>query len=246
MVGTLVNAAAVTAGACVGLAAKKGIPEHVSDACMKALGAAVAVIGMSGALRAMFTADPSGALSSDGGMVLLVSMALGTLVGEVLKLHDLLERAGNALEKKFKSGGFSEGFLTASVLFCSGAMTIVGAFQDASGDPSLLFVKSALDGISAVFLASALGAGVAFAAVFVLVYQGLLTLFAGVLTGMMTPVMQNAVDIAGYTIVFCLALNMLGAARLRVANMIPSLAAAALLAAVDWGSLAARFAALFG
>lgn len=235
ILGTLVNTAAVLVGGLIGLLIKKGVKESLAEACMKALGAATTVIGLSGALSAMFKLSVDGVLSADGGLLLIISLAGGTIIGELLKLHDRLESLSDTLEAKLKMSGFSKGFVSASLLFCAGAMTIVGSFNDGLyGDSSVLFLKSAIDGVAAIFMASALGVGVAFSAIFVLVYQGLLTLCAGFLAPVITPDMMNAVSIAGYTIVMCIGLNMTEATKIKVINMVFALPIALLLKLLPW------------
>lgn len=235
MIGTIVNTAAVVLGGFIGLCVKKGIKESIAEACMKALGAATMVIGLSGTLSAMLTLDADGNITADGGLLLIICLAAGTIIGECLKLHDRLESLSDTLESKLKLSGFSKGFVSASLLFCAGAMTMVGSFRDGLyGDSSVLLIKSAIDGVAAVFMASALGAGVIFSAVFVFVYQGLLTLCAGFLASVITPDMMDAISIVGYTIVACIGLNMTGATKIKAINMVFALPIAIVLKLLPW------------
>lgn len=231
MTGTLVNCAAIIVGGGIGLFIKKGIKPSLSDACMKALGATTMIIGISGALSAIFLAGGKGALE----ILLLISLVTGTIIGELLKLHERLESLSDVLERKLKLGGFSQGFVSASILFCAGAMTIVGSFNDGMySDPSVLFIKSIIDGFAALFMASALGVGVMFSAVFVLLYQGALTLGAGFLAPVLAGDMMNVLSLAGFTIVACIGLNMTGATKIKVINMVFALPIIVLLKLVPW------------
>lgn len=235
MLGTLANAGAVLIGGGLGLLIKKGIRPSLSDACMKAVGAVTVLIGLSGALSALFVIGADGTITTQGTLVLLISLVLGTVIGELLRLHDRVESLSGLLEKKLRLGDISKGFISASVLFCAGAMTIVGSINDGLyGDPSILLIKSALDGIAALFLASALGVGVLFSAAFILVYQGALTLCAGLLEPVMTPVMMNALTASGFTIVLCIGLNLVGATDIKATNMVFALPVAALLSLLPW------------
>lgn len=236
MIGTLANTGAVLVGGALGLFIKRGIKPELSDACMKAVGAVTTLIGLSGALSVMLVIRPEdNTLTTQGALLLLVSLVLGTVAGELVRLHDRVETLSDTIEKKLKLGDFSKGFVSASVLFCAGAMTIVGSINDGLyGDPQVLFIKSALDGIAALFLASALGVGVLFSAAFVLVYQGALTLCAGLLEPVMTASMMNALTMSGFTIVMCIGLNMTGATNIKVTNMVFALPVAALLSLIPW------------
>jgi uncharacterized membrane protein YqgA involved in biofilm formation len=196
---------------------------------MNAVGAVTLLIGLGGVLSVMLVVD-SGGLSTQGGVVLLISLVVGTLIGEALKLHDRVESLSGVIERKTGLGGFSRGFVDASVLFCAGAMTIVGSINDGLyGDSSILFVKSTIDGIAALFMAAALGVGVVFSAAFVLVFQGAITLCAGWLAPVLTGDMMDAVSMAGFTIVMCIGLNLAGATKIKTANMVFALPIAALI-----------------
>ena len=235
MLGTVVNAATVVAGSLVGLVIKKGMRESLADAVMKAMGVGTLFIGLGGVLSVMLVPDGSGALTTDGGLLLLVSLALGTLVGELLRIHDGIESLSGAVERRFHLGGFSKGFVTASLLFCAGAMTIVGSFNDGLyNDHSILYVKSVMDMISAVFLASTLGIGVMFSALFVLVYQGALTLCAGLIQPVMTQPVMDAVGMTGFAIVAVIGCNLMGVSDLKTTNMVPALVFAAVIRLLGW------------
>ncbi len=231
MTGTLVNAAAVAAGGLLGLLFKKNVKPSLSEACMKAVGAATVLIGIAGALAAMFRVNQDGSIASNGGLFLLISLVFGTLIGELIRLHDHMESLSGKLETAFHLTGFSKGFVDASVLFCAGAMTIVGSLNDGLyGDSSVLFIKSAIDFFAALFLAAALGVGVPFSALFVLLFQGAITLSAGLLAPVLTPAIMNALSAAGFAIVLCIGLNLMGIAKIKTTNMVFALPVAVLLA----------------
>lgn len=217
MIGVFVNVATVLLGSLVGLLFRKGIPERISRAMMLAIGLCTLYIGVDGALEGSNT------------IVLILSMVFGTLVGTLLDLDDKINRVGQFIERKMKKEGektsIAEGFMTASLLFCVGAMTIVGSLNAGlTGDNTLIFTKSILDLISSCLLASTLGIGVMFAAVFVLLVQGGLVLLAGLLQNVLTDQALIAeITCAGSVMIIGLGLNILGITKLKVANFLPAL-----------------------
>lgn len=220
MLGTIVNTIAVIAGAAIGMLLKKGLPEKVADTLMKGLGLCTLFLGISGSLK------------GENAMILILSMVVGTLIGEGIDLEDKINRLGKWVEKKFQgdkdnaSGKVSiaEGFVTASLLFCVGAMTIVGSLQSGlQGNHEMLFNKSMLDFVAAIIFASSLGIGVAFAAAFVFVYQGAITLLAQWIAPFLNDRVINEMTCVGSVIIIGLALNMLGLTKLRVMNYVPAI-----------------------
>lgn len=217
MLGVIVNTLTVLIGAAVGLLLKKGIPERVSAAVMSAIGLCTVYIGI------------DGALSGNNAIVLIVSMVLGTIVGTLLDIDGAINRLGSFVERKLKredgKTSVAEGFMTASLLFCVGAMTIVGSLNAGlNGDNKLLFTKSILDLISACMLASSLGIGVLFSALFVFGYQGALVLLAGLLQGILTDAALIAeITCAGSLMIIGLGLNLLGITKLKVADQLPAI-----------------------
>lgn len=215
--GVLVNTATVLIGGAIGLLLKKGIPDRVSKAVMAAIGLCSLYIGIDGALK------------GENTIVLIVSMVLGTIVGTLIDIDGKINRLGAWIEKKMKREGekssIAEGFMTGSLLFCVGAMTIVGALNAGlSGDNELFYTKSVLDLISACMLASTLGVGVLFAAAFVLAFQGGLVLLAGVLQGVLSNAAVVAeMTCAGSVMIIGLALNILHITKFKVANFLPAL-----------------------
>ena len=217
MIGVFVNVASVLLGSLVGLLFRKGIPERISRAMMLAIGLCTLYIGIDGALE------------GSNAIVLILSMAFGTLIGTLLDIDGKINSVGLFIERKMKKEGektsIAEGFMTASLLFCVGAMTIVGSLNAGlTGDNTLIFTKSILDLISSCLLASTLGIGVMFAAVFVLLVQGGLVLLAGLLQNVLTDQALIAeITCAGSVMIIGLGLNILGITKLKVANFLPAL-----------------------
>lgn len=217
MLGTLVNVGAVILGSGAGLLLKKGLPEKMADTLMKGLGLCTLFLGI------------SGSLSGKNSLILIISMVIGTLIGQGIDLEDKINKLGQWVEKKFsnKDGGkisIAEGFVTASLLFCVGAMAIVGSLQSGlSGNHEMLFNKSILDCVAAIIFASSLGIGVMFSAVFVLVYQGTITLFAHYISPFLTDTVIAEMTCVGSVIIIGLALNMIGITKLKVMNYVPAI-----------------------
>ena len=216
MIGVLVNTLTVLLGSAIGLLLKKGIPERVSGAVMVAIGLCTVYIGI------------DGAMSGNNTIVLIVSMVLGTIIGTFLDIDGKINKIGQFFEKKMKKKdnktSIAQGFMTGSLLFCVGAMTIVGSLNSGlSGDNTLIFTKSVLDLISSCMLATSLGIGVMFASVFVLLFQGALVLAAGLLHGVLTDSALIAeITCAGSVIIIGLGLNILGISKFKVADMLPA------------------------
>ena len=208
--GTLVNAGAVLLGGGLGLLLKKGIPQRVSDAVMKALGLAVLYLGL------------SGAWDMEKPLVTIASLAIGTAVGTALKLDDRVGALAQKLTGRLGKGEWKDGMVTATLLFCVGAMGITGALTDGlTGDHSILFTKAFLDGISACFLASAMGAGVLLSAGALLAYQGLFTLL-GVFFSAFFAQAAGAIGAVGSLLLVPIAFNMMGLGKFRVMEYVPA------------------------
>jgi hypothetical protein len=232
MLGTLVNTGTVLVGSTVGVLLRRRFPPRVQEVAMQAVGAVTLLIGVQMGLAA----DTGRQL-----IVVLLSLAGGAVLGETLDIQGAMDRLGRRLERRFARAGddqVARAFVTASLLFCVGPMTILGAIQDGlRGDATLLFTKAVLDGIASVAIAAGLGFGTYFAAGTVLVVQGALTLGAAGIREWMTPPVVQAVTAAGGLMIACLAVNIWGLAALRVANMLPGLLLAGGLAwTVDWAA----------
>ncbi|MBC7106744.1 MAG: DUF554 domain-containing protein [Firmicutes bacterium] len=222
MTGTLVNVAAIAAGSFLGVVARKGIPSGVRDTVMQGVGLAVLLIGFK---MAWETRNP---------LIVVGSLALGGAAGELLALEERLDRAGRWLEARVAGAGTGEvarAFVTATLVFCVGAMAIMGAIEDGLGGvPHILYTKAILDGVTSVVFGSALGIGVLFSALPVLVYQGGLTLAARVVGGILTPPVVAELTAAGGLIIVGIGINLLGLARIRTGNLLPAIVFAALIA----------------
>ena len=167
-IGTIVNVIAVIAGSFIGIVAKRGLSQKIEESIMKTLGIATMFIGIGCTMAEMLTVRDDGRLSTNGIMMMIVSLVLGTLIGELLRIEDRLEKLGDKIKKiKFfkNDSRFTEGSVTATLVVCIGAMAIVGSLRDGiNHDPSMLFSKSILDFISTMIFASTLGIGVMFSA----------------------------------------------------------------------------------
>lgn len=238
MTGTLVNAAAVVAGGSVGLILKKGVEKIDSDAVNKAMGVAVLVLGMNGIISSMFRVGADGSLSSSGELLLIISLVLGVLAGELLHIDDRLNGLSALVENRLHLTGFAQSFVNGTLIYCVGAMAIIGALNDGlRGDASVLYIKSLLDGISSVVLAATMGPGVIFAALPVILYQGAITLLAGALEPFLRGALLNEICGVGYCLVLCIGINFLKMTKIKTANMLP-----ALLVPVLWHALQRLFA----
>jgi len=220
MLGVIVNTIAVIVGSLAGLIASKGIPERFSGAIMKALGLCTMYIGISGALQA------------DNLIVLALSLVLGVAAGTALKLDDRLNSLGKMLGRRFAKSGengdspsFAQGFVSGSLLYCVGAMAIVGSINSGLlGDHSIIYAKSTLDMVASVMLTVSLGIGVMFSAVSVFVYQGLLVLLAQLLRPVLDdPALLAELTGVGSLIIVALGLNLIGVTKIKVADFLPAI-----------------------
>ncbi|MDD6189300.1 MAG: DUF554 domain-containing protein [Clostridiales bacterium] len=215
MLGTIVNALAVIAGAIVGMLLKKGIPERISDVIMKGVALCVLYIGI------------SGALSGTNTLITIISIVIGAVIGSLLDIDRRLNSLGEFAERKLSKGdgkvSIAEGFVSASLLFCVGSMAIVGSIQSGlTGNHEMLYTKSMLDGISAMIFASTLGVGVFLSAAAVLVYQGIITLCAQWVQPFLNDYVVAEMTCVGSLLIIALALNMLGITKLKTANYLPA------------------------
>ena len=216
MLGVIVNTITVLIGSTVGLICKRAVPERITKAIMLAIGLCTVYIGISGTLE------------GENTLVLILSMVFGTAVGTAIDLDRRITQLGELVNRKFKRahGGVSltEGFVTASLLFCVGAMTIVGSLNAGlRGDNEMLFTKSLLDLISSCMLSVSLGVGVMCAAAFVFVFQGALVLLAQFLAPILSPAAIAEITCAGSLMILALGLNLIGLTKLKVANFLPAL-----------------------
>lgn len=215
--GVLVNTATVLIGSSVGLLLKKQIPEKLTGAVMTAIGLCTVAIGIGGIIK------------GENQLVMIISLVLGAIVGTLLNIDGKLTSLGDKLQKKNKKADsekstFSQGFVTASLLFCVGAMTIVGSMNAGiSGDNQMLYTKSVLDLISSAMLAASLGVGVMFAAAFVFVFQGFLVALSMLLGSFLSDFAIAELVCAGSVMITALGLNLIGVTKIKVANLLPGL-----------------------
>ena len=223
--GTLINCALIIAGGVIGLIFKKAVSEEIEYSIHKATGIAVLVVGLCGILSTMLKSN-NGTITSSGELMLVVSLAVGTFIGELLKLEQRLDKCCKKIETKFKMTGFSAGFISGTMIYCIGAMAIVGAINDRLlGDYSTLVTKGIIDGITSIVLAATLGYGVIFSAIPVLIYQGAITLLAGALENVLVGELLSNICMVGYAIVMCIGINFLtnGDKKIRTVNMLPAI-----------------------
>lgn len=218
MIGTIINSAAILLGTLCGVLAKRGIPERLRDAVMQGQGLCIVLIGLSGALKTTST------------LCMILSIVLGSLLGAGLDIERRLNNLGRRLEKRLlrgkaeENGGIARGFVSGTLMYCVGAMAIVGAMNSGlHGDHSTLIAKALLDGVISVFLASLLGVGVALSAVSVFLYQGLITLLSGLLQSVLTDAVVTEMGAVGGLLVAGVGLNMIYDKHISVGNMLPAM-----------------------
>ena len=225
--GTIVNIAAIAAGGAAGLVLKKFLSERIAATVLQAIGLAVIIVGLFGTLSAASTVI-GGKVSYDYILLMIVSLALGALVGELLKIEDRLDSLGKFMEKKLVRPGetstFAQGFVTATLVFCVGSMSIVGALEDGiNGNSSILFAKSTIDGITAMIFASTMGVGVLFAAVTVGLYQGAITLLAIFVAPYLNETLITQMSLIGSILIMSIGINMLKICKIKVGNLLPAI-----------------------
>lgn len=219
--GSIVNCLTVILGAAVGLVVKHfigagaegGIMSRISDALMKGMALCVLLIGVTGAIK------------TNNVIIVIISIAIGAVIGELCDLNRRVENLGDRVEKltKGKFGNITQGFVAASLLFCVGAMTIVGSLNSGLlGDHTTLYTKALIDMIAAFVLATTLGVGVAFSSLFVLVFQGTITLFAAWIAPVLSTAAINEMTAVGSLLIIALSLNMLGLTKIKVMNYVPA------------------------
>ena len=236
--GTLINVACIIGGGLVGLVASSLVTERLQDALMKSCGACVMFVGIAGALEKMLTGlvaiDGTVALGTAGSMMLVASMAVGTVLGEAADLDGRFEGLGTWLRDKTGSSGdarFVDGFVTASLTVCIGAMAIVGSIQDGlTGDYSTLALKGVMDAIIVCAMAASMGKGCIFSALPVGVFQGCVTALATLLQPVMTEAALANLSLVGSVLIFCVGVNLIWPCTFKPANMLPAVIIAAVVA----------------
>ena len=217
MTGVIANTLTVIIGSLVGLTFRKGIPEKVTSAVMTGLGLCSIYIGI------------DGALSGENVLIVIAAMVVGSIIGTLLDIDQAINNLGTWVENRYSNNNkgqvsITQGFVTASLLFCVGAMTIIGSLNDGlTGDSSVLFVKSALDFVSSIILGATLGFGVIFSAIPILLYQGGITLLAGALSGVLQGELLEQICFVGYAIIIAIGFNFILEKKFRTLNMVPAI-----------------------
>ena len=225
MKGTIVNVVAIFLGCSAGFILKSKFPEKIEKIIMQALGLASLLIGMQMAIKA------------DNILLVIFSLVIGGVIGEIIDIEAGLERFGERIKGKFKSNNtserFVEGFLTASLLYCVGSMAIMGAIKEGlSGNPDILYAKSLLDGITSIAFTAVMGIGVLFSAIPVFLYQGGITLLARTIKDFLSPKIINEMTAVGGILIWGIGFGLLGIKKIKVGNLLPAILVAAFLAAI--------------
>ena len=214
MQGTIVNTVAIIIGSLIGLIFRRGIPDTYRKTVIQAIGLAVLLVGLRGALR------------SDALLVVIISMAAGAVIGEWLRIEDRLNHLGRWVQDHLSGGGedVANGFITASLVFCVGSMAIVGSLESGlSGNHQTLYAKSVLDGITAVIFTATFGVGVILSAGAVFCYQGAITVAAALVKPYLTPVVVDQMSAVGGLLIMGIGINLLEIQKVRIANMLPAI-----------------------
>ena len=224
--GTIVNTAAVVLGGGLGLLLKNGIAKKFETILMQALGLATVFIGAGGVLKYMLVVE-DGNIATRGTMLLIFSLVIGCILGQLLDIESQMEKLGIRLKTAVRiknDNRFVEGFVNTSLIICVGAMAIVGAMEDGlSGDSSTLIAKAVLDFALVVILASTYGVGAMFSAIPIFVYQGAITVIAAMFGAVISDVLIGELSFVGSALIFCVGVNLVREKTFRVANMLPAL-----------------------
>ena len=224
--GTIVNVLAIILGCALGMLFKKGLKERFQEIMMQACGLAVVFIGMSGALEMILTLD-GGRLKAGSTMLIVMSLVIGGLLGELINIEKGLDSVGEKLKKAVRASGdnrFVEGFVTASLVVCVGAMAICGPLEEGlTGDHGTLFVKAILDMVIVAVFASIYGIGAGFSALSVGVFQGLITAFASFIAPYISDELITNISGVGSVLICAVGINLLFPKKIRVGNLLPAL-----------------------
>jgi len=226
--GTVINVSAILTGGLLGLLGGQKLPRCCQQTVTRGMGICTLFIGISGAIKQMFS------MSDGGAMMLVVSIALGGLLGELLNLEGVLERFGTWLREKSgsqKDRQFLDGFITATMTVCIGAMAVVGSVEDGiHGDYTILATKSFMDFVIVLVMSASLGKGCLFSAIPVGVFQGLITLLASLIQPVLTEAALGGLSMVGSVLIFCVGVNLIWEKTIRVANLLPALVIAVIYA----------------
>lgn len=217
--GTIGNIALILIGSTLGVLIKEGLKQRFQETIMNGLGLAVMMIGISGALEGL----------NSNVLLMIISLALGGLLGELINIEERLDRAGQWIKGKIKINkerdkGFVEGFVNSSLLFCVGAMAIIGSLRDGLfADPSMLLAKGFLDGVAAIFFASTLGIGVFFSVIPLGLYQGSITMAAKYIEPYLSERLIANMSFIGSILIFGIGINMIFGKKIRTGNLLPAI-----------------------
>ncbi len=232
--GTIINVLAIIAGGVLGIVCKRFLKERYQETIMKSTGISVVFLGAAGMLTKMLVVSPEGSLSMQGSMVMILSLAIGALVGEIINIDAQFERFGEWLKHKTGSDGdkkFTTGFVSASLTVSIGAMAVIGSIQDGIyGDYTTLVAKAILDFIIVLIMASAMGKGCIFSFLPVGVLQGSMTALAVLLSGAVTDAVLDNISLVGNILIFCVGINLVWPKTIKVANLLPALVVAVVMA----------------
>ena len=218
--GSIANAAFIICGALIGLAVRKKLPGKILELPVQGMAIFVVSLGLSMSIK---TEQP---------LIVIASIAVGSVIGELLDLEGQLEKGCASLESRIgdNAKGFSAGFIAASLIYCTGSMAVLGSFEEGLGGyPSLLLAKGLIDGLTSIAIAASLGFGVIFASVPVFLYQGTLTLAAGWIQPFMSEPAILEMSATGGLMLVGIGINLLGIMKIRVMNMLPGLVIAVIL-----------------
>ena len=225
--GTLANSVAIIVGALLGVLCKRGLPEKWQETMMSSIALCILIIGVQMALK------------TQNIIIVIFSLVLGAIVGEILDIEAAMNRLGQYLGNKLSQGdgsaaaAIAAGFVNASILFCSGAMAILGSIQDGlAADHTTLFAKATLDGLISLILSANLGIGVILSALSVGIYQGSITLLAGVVGPLVTEAMLAEITASGGIMIMAIGCNMLKISSIRIGNLLPGMLFAAVITAL--------------
>jgi len=232
--GTIVNVIAVLAGAAIGMIIKGGLPQRFEKTILGAIGLATFFIGITGALSGMLVIDESHSVSSQHTMLMIISLVVGAFLGELINIEKRLDTFGEWCKKRFKFIGgkvgsisndtFVEGFVSSALLFCVGAMAIVGALEDGlSANATTLYAKSILDGVAAMIFSASLGVGVFFSVIPLAIYQGSITLMAKFIKPYLSDMVISQMSFVGSILIFAIGFNLIFGKKIKVGNMLPAM-----------------------
>lgn len=214
LTGTIVNTIAIIAGALIGVIAKKAIPQRMGDLIMSAIPIVVMVLGI------------QYAMSSANVLIVIVSLVVGGIIGELIDIDARLDNFGSKIQSKLKGkdSNFSVAFVSTTLIYCVGSMAILGSIESGiNNNHTILYTKALMDGISAIFFASTLGTGVVFSGISVFIYQGILTVLAGYVSPYLSPAVVTEMSASGGILLIALAFTILGIKKIKVANLLPAI-----------------------